>query len=51
MHSATLQSVVRKLEASKTGPKDKPEKDILIYDCGLLQVPEPFSVERDDAKD
>ncbi|XP_008558950.1 peptidyl-prolyl cis-trans isomerase 5 [Microplitis demolitor] len=43
--------VVRKIEKTKTGANDKPTVDIIIADCGVEEVPEPFSVEKDDAPD
>ncbi|KAK0086949.1 hypothetical protein PV325_002093 [Microctonus aethiopoides] len=42
-------SVVRKIEKTKTGANSKPAKDVLIADCGVETVEEPFSVSRDDA--
>nr|ADC80506.1 peptidyl prolyl cis-trans isomerase B [Conus anemone novaehollandiae] len=41
--------VVRKIEGSKTDARDKPEKDVVIADCGALEVTESFSVEKRDA--
>nr|UMA83661.1 venom-related protein peptidyl-prolyl isomerase [Conus judaeus] len=41
--------VVRKIEASKTDARDKPEKDVVIADCGALEVTKQFSVEKRDA--
>jgi len=42
-------SVVRKIESSKADSRDKPEKDVVIADCGVIPVDQPFSVEREDA--
>lgn len=42
---------MRKIEKTKTGANDKPTVDIIIADCGVEEVPEPFSVEKDDAPD
>jgi len=42
-------SVVRKIESSKTDPRDRPEKDVAIADSGIIPVDQPFSVERSDA--
>lgn len=39
-------SVVRKIESTKTGRQDRPEKDVVIADCGSLPVEEPFAVEK-----
>jgi len=43
--------VVRKIEASKTDGRDKPEKEAVIVDCGHEEVPEPFSVAKEDAEE
>jgi len=44
-------SVVKKIEASKTDSRDKPDKEVKIADCGVLKVETPFTVEKEDAKD
>jgi peptidyl-prolyl cis-trans isomerase B (cyclophilin B) len=41
--------IVRKIESSKTDSRDRPEKDVMVADSGVLPVTEPFSVTRDDA--
>lgn len=46
-----FQSIVRKIESTKTDGRDKPVEDIVIADCGVLPVPEPFTTEKEDAKD
>merc|ERR1712133_256372 len=43
--------VVRKVEANPTGAQDRPKKEVLISDCGEIEVAEPFSVEKADAVD
>jgi len=43
--------VVRKIEASKTDSRDKPEKDAVIVDCGHEEVAEPFAVTKEDAEE
>lgn len=43
--------VVRKIEASKTDGRDKPEKEVVIADCGHEEIPEPFSVAKEDAEE
>merc|ERR1712226_1701262 len=43
--------VVKKVEANPTGAQDRPKKEVLISDCGELEVAEPFSVEKADAVD
>jgi len=42
-------SVVRKIEATKTDSRDRPEKDAVIADSGVIPVDQPFSVEREDS--
>ncbi|KAI8792506.1 peptidyl-prolyl cis-trans isomerase B [Biomphalaria glabrata] len=42
-------NVVRKIEATATDGRDKPTKDVVIVDCGVLEVDSPFIVERGDA--
>jgi len=44
-------NVIRKIEASKTDGRDRPEKDVVIVDCGAEEVPEPFSVTKEDAEE
>ncbi|KAH0560112.1 peptidyl-prolyl cis-trans isomerase B [Cotesia glomerata] len=44
-------TVVRKVEKTTTGHNDKPVLDIIIADCGVEDVTEPFSVTREDAKE
>ncbi|CAG9860351.1 unnamed protein product [Phyllotreta striolata] len=43
--------VVRKIEATDTDSRDKPSKDVVIADCGVEAVPEPFGVEKADAEE
>merc|ERR1712156_744045 len=43
--------VVKKVEANPTGTQDRPKKEVLISDCGEIEVAEPFSVEKADAVD
>ncbi|KAK0057310.1 peptidyl-prolyl cis-trans isomerase B [Biomphalaria pfeifferi] len=42
-------NVVRKIEATATNDRDKPTKDVVIVDCGVLEVDSPYTVERGDA--
>jgi peptidyl-prolyl cis-trans isomerase B (cyclophilin B) len=42
-----LQKVVRKIESTKTDARDRPEKDVVIADCGAETVAEPFPVEKE----
>ncbi|XP_034936633.1 peptidyl-prolyl cis-trans isomerase B [Chelonus insularis] len=41
--------VVRRIEKTPTGRNDKPVDDVVIVDCEVVEVPEPFSVTKDDA--
>ncbi|XP_054159434.1 peptidyl-prolyl cis-trans isomerase B-like [Oppia nitens] len=41
--------LVRKIESTKTKDNDKPDKDVMIADCGILPVTEPFAVAKEDA--
>jgi len=41
--------VVRKIEREKTSEQDRPIKPVIIADSGVIEVPEPFSVDRSDA--
>ncbi|XP_050296657.1 peptidyl-prolyl cis-trans isomerase B [Anthonomus grandis grandis] len=43
--------VVRKIESTRTDSRDRPEKDVVIADCGVEEVPEPFGVAKEDARD
>ncbi|EFN68527.1 Peptidyl-prolyl cis-trans isomerase 5 [Camponotus floridanus] len=44
-------SIVRKIEQTSTDPRDRPQKDIVIADCGAEIIDEPFSVSKEDATD
>ena len=39
------QDVVAKIEKTEKEAGDKPKKDVVIKDCGVLEVDEPFSIE------
>jgi len=43
--------VVRKIESSKTDGRDRPEQDVMIFDCGAEELAEAVAVAKDDAKD
>ena len=43
--------VVRKIENTKTDGRDRPVNDVVIADCGSIEVPVPYAVEKSDAKD
>jgi peptidyl-prolyl cis-trans isomerase B (cyclophilin B) len=34
--------IVKRVEGTKTDSRDKPAKDIVISDCGVIEVAEPF---------
>jgi len=38
--------IVRKIEATKTNARDKPDKDVVIADSGSIEVESPFAVEK-----
>ena len=38
---------MRKIEQTKTGTMDRPEKDVVISECGVLPLEEPFTVNRE----
>lgn len=39
-------SVVHKIENTKTGANDRPASDVVIADCGVIEVPQKFAVEK-----
>jgi len=41
--------VVRKIEKTETDRGDKPQKEVVIVDSGVIAVPEPFGVGKDNA--
>jgi hypothetical protein len=49
--SAQGMDVVRKIENTRTGARDKPLDDVTITDCGAETVEEPFVVTKDDARE
>ena len=46
-----LQTIVRKIEQSKTDARDKPEKEVVIAASGSLELDAPFSVEKAATQD
>ncbi|XP_033119735.1 peptidyl-prolyl cis-trans isomerase B-like [Anneissia japonica] len=38
--------VVRAIESNPTGEKDKPIKEVVIEDCGVIKIDEPFLVDK-----
>ena len=43
--------VVKEVENNPTGAQDRPKKEVVIADCGEIEVAEPFAVEKEDAVD
>ncbi|CAG5130791.1 unnamed protein product, partial [Candidula unifasciata] len=43
--------VVRRIENTPTDSRDKPIEDVVIVNCGVSEVAEPFTVELDEAKE
>lgn len=41
------QDVVRKVESTKTDSRDKPLKDVVIADCGTIEVEKPFAIAKE----
>lgn len=41
------QEVVRKVEGTKTDGRDKPLKDVIIADCGKIEVEKPFAIAKE----
>ncbi|XP_069723313.1 peptidyl-prolyl cis-trans isomerase B isoform X1 [Phaenicophaeus curvirostris] len=39
--------VVRKVESTKTDSRDKPLKDVVIADCGTIEVEKPFAIAKE----
>uniref|UniRef100_A0A3B4FP79 Peptidyl-prolyl cis-trans isomerase n=1 Tax=Pundamilia nyererei TaxID=303518 RepID=A0A3B4FP79_9CICH len=39
--------VVKKIEETKTDGRDKPLKDVIIHDCGKIEVEKPFAVAKE----
>ena len=46
----SFQDVVRKIESAETGGNNKPKKDCVIADSGIIPVEEPFYVEKKPAE-
>ena len=44
-------SLVKKIEGSKTGANDRPAADVVIADCGVIDVPEKIAVEKKPVTD
>ncbi|CAI9558428.1 unnamed protein product [Staurois parvus] len=41
------EEVVRKIESTKTDSRDKPLKDVIIADCGIIEVEKPFGIAKE----
>jgi len=39
--------VVQTIEQSKTDSRDRPQADVVIADCGVIDVPEPYSIAKE----
>ena len=39
-------SIVHAIENSSTGANDRPKSDVVIADCGIIDVPEKIAVDR-----
>ena len=37
---------MKTIENTEKGPNDRPLKDVIISDCGEIEVDEPFSVDK-----
>lgn len=38
---------MKKIEQTKTDAHDKPLKDVIIHDCGKIEVEKPFAVAKE----
>lgn len=38
---------MRKVESTKTDGRDKPLKDVIIADCGKIEVEKPFAIAKE----
>ena len=43
--------VVKNIEKNPTGAQDRPKKEVLITNSGVIEVAEPFAVDKEDAVD
>ncbi|XP_018425928.1 PREDICTED: peptidyl-prolyl cis-trans isomerase B [Nanorana parkeri] len=41
------EDVVRKIESTKTDSRDKPLKDVILVDCGIIEVEKPFGIAKE----
>ncbi|XP_073454515.1 peptidyl-prolyl cis-trans isomerase B [Aquarana catesbeiana] len=41
------EDVVRKIESTKADSRDKPLKDVVIVDCGKIEVEKPFGIAKE----
>jgi len=46
-----VQDVVRKIENTPKGSNDRPTADVMIADCGALEVETPFAVAKSPVKE
>ncbi|KAK2141260.1 hypothetical protein LSH36_1133g00013 [Paralvinella palmiformis] len=43
--------LIRKIESMTTDARDRPEKDVVIADCGIIEVEKPYPVDKDSAEE
>ena len=46
-----VQDVVRKIENTPKGANDRPSSDVVIADCGAIDVETPFAVPKSAVKE
>lgn len=46
-----MQDIVRKIESTPKDSGDRPKSDVIIADCGALDVETPFAVAREAVKE
>lgn len=46
-NSLIFQNVVTEIEKTKTDARDRPLKDVVIYDSGVIEVEKPFAVAKE----
>lgn len=38
---------MKKIEKTKTDSRDRPLKDVVIYECGVIEVEKPFAIPKE----
>ena len=46
LYMYVMQDVVRNIEKVETGSNNRPVEDVVISDCGVIPVEEPFAAEK-----